>query len=87
MMTEIEEIKKTYNLALIIRSMIYEAFIKEGTNLELGNVRTFWYTHIKIAKSKKLLKEFIRALRKGTSVHWHENKKEITISQQYLGVI
>ena len=37
----------TYNLAHIIRSVIYEAFQKEGFGLEEGNVRNFWYTHLK----------------------------------------
>lgn len=37
----------TYSLAKIIRSVIYEAFAKEGENIEEGNVRHFWYTHLK----------------------------------------
>lgn len=37
----------TYSLAKIIRSVIYEAFDKEGTSIEEGNVRNFWYTHLK----------------------------------------
>jgi len=37
----------TYSLAKIIRSVIYEAFIKEGEEIEEGNVRNFWYTHLK----------------------------------------
>jgi hypothetical protein len=37
----------TYNLLHIIKSVIYEAFKKEGLNLEEGNVRNFWYTHLK----------------------------------------
>ena len=36
-----------YNRAELIRSIIYEAYIKEGLNLEEGNVRNFWYTHLK----------------------------------------
>lgn len=36
-----------YNLRKLIRSIIYEAFIKEGLELEEGNVRGFWYTHLK----------------------------------------
>ncbi len=37
----------TFNLAKIIRSIMYEAFMKEGVELEEGNVRNFWYTHLK----------------------------------------
>jgi hypothetical protein len=55
---DFEEIKKyfppyrsnsgdEYNRALLIRSIIYEAFKKEGRELEEGNVRNFWYTHLK----------------------------------------
>ena len=44
----------TYSLAKIIRSVIYEAFIKEGEDIEEGNVRNFWYTHL-----KKLITEIL----------------------------
>lgn len=37
----------TYNLSKIIRSVIYEAYDKEGIDIEEGNVRNFWYTHLK----------------------------------------
>ena len=37
----------TFNLSKILRSIIFEASQKEGINLEEGNVRNFWYTHIK----------------------------------------
>ncbi|TET23959.1 MAG: hypothetical protein E3J78_01800, partial [Candidatus Cloacimonadota bacterium] len=37
----------TYSLARIVRSVIYEAFTKEGEDIEGGNVRHFWYTHLK----------------------------------------
>jgi len=38
---------KTFNLALLLRSIIFEAFYKEGQSMESGNVRNFWYTHVK----------------------------------------
>lgn len=44
----------TYSLAKIIRSVIYEAFIKEGEEIEEGNVRHFWYTPL-----KKLITEIL----------------------------
>lgn len=37
----------TFNLSKILRSIIFEASQKEGLDLEEGNVRNFWYTHIK----------------------------------------
>ena len=44
----------TFNLALLVRSIIYEAYKKEGTTLEEGNVRNFWYTHLKVVITKVL---------------------------------
>jgi len=35
------------NLAKLVRSIMYEASEKEGVGLEPGNVRNFWYTHLK----------------------------------------
>jgi len=43
-----------YNLAKIIRSIIHEAYQKEGLELEHGNVRNFWYTHLKTTITKIL---------------------------------
>jgi len=37
----------TYDRAKMIRSIIYEAYRKEGEIIEEGNVRNFWYTHLK----------------------------------------
>ena len=39
----------TCNIEMLIRSIIYEAYQKEGltTGMEEGNVRHFWYTHLK----------------------------------------
>lgn len=45
---------KTYDRKKIIRSIIYESYIKEGTSLEVGNVRNFWYTHLKSVITTKL---------------------------------
>ena len=42
------------NLSLLVRSIIYEAFTKEGETLEAGNVRNFWYTHLKSTITKVL---------------------------------
>jgi len=42
-------IGKEYNMVGLFRSILYEAFTKEGKNLHDGeesNVRGFWYTHI-----------------------------------------
>ena len=44
----------TVNLALLIRSVIYEAYRKEGQEIEQGFVRNFWYTHLKNIITKKL---------------------------------
>lgn len=44
----------TYNLSRLVRSIIYEAYKKEGLQLEEGNVRNFWYTHLKKIITKKL---------------------------------
>lgn len=41
------------------------------------------FYHRRTAKSKKLLRAWVKRLAKGTSVYWHENKAEVTISQQY----
>ena len=38
---------KEYNLVGLIRSIIYEAYRNEGIAIDPGNVRHFWYTHIK----------------------------------------
>ena len=43
-----------FNLALLVRSIIYEAFEKEGEGIESGNVRNFWYSHLKNVITKKL---------------------------------
>jgi len=37
----------TYNRGQILNSLIYEGFIKDGLGLDEGNVRHFWYTHLK----------------------------------------
>jgi len=39
----------TLNLEFLIRSILYEAYIKEGLTgtIDGGNVRHFWYTHLK----------------------------------------
>ena len=39
----------TCNIELLIRSILYEAYIKEGIEgkMDEGNVRRFWYTHLK----------------------------------------
>jgi flagellar motility protein MotE (MotC chaperone) len=41
--------KGTVNIEYLIRSIIYEAYIKEGLTgtIDGGNVRHFWYTHLK----------------------------------------
>jgi hypothetical protein len=39
--------KDVINIEQLISSIIYEAYRKEGSTLEEGNVRTFWYTHLK----------------------------------------
>lgn len=57
-----------YNMALLIRSIIYEAFRKEGTSIDEGNVRNFWYTHLKKIITEKL------GLGETTSVHSTINK-------------
>ena len=44
----------TYDRALLVRSIIYEAFRKEGESMEGGNVRNFWYTHLKKIITEKL---------------------------------
>lgn len=46
-MTIHQNFGNTFNLSKIIRSVIYEAYVKEGINIEEGNVRNFWYTHLK----------------------------------------
>jgi len=43
-----------FNLSKLIRSIIYEAHRKEGESLEPGNVRNFWYTHLKTTITKIL---------------------------------
>lgn len=43
-----------FNLSKLIRSIIYEAYRKEGIDLEPGNVRNFWYTHLKTTITKVL---------------------------------
>lgn len=43
-----------FNLSQIFRSIIYEAYRKEGLDLENGNVRNFWYTHIKYVVTNTL---------------------------------
>ena len=45
---------QTYDLAWLVRSIIYEAYRKEGTSMEIGNVRNFWYTHLKKIITEKL---------------------------------
>ena len=45
---------KIVNLAMIIRSIMYEAYKKQGIELEEGNVRRFWYTHLKNVITRKL---------------------------------
>jgi len=42
-----EQHEMEYDRSLLIRSIIYEAFKKEGVELDEGNVRNFWYTHLK----------------------------------------
>jgi len=39
----------TCNIEFLIRSILYEAYVKEGLEgtMESGNVRHFWYTHLK----------------------------------------
>ena len=46
-----------YDLQFVIRSIIYEAFKKEGTKIETGNVRNFWYTHLKYVVTRILGKQ------------------------------
>ncbi|GAI44951.1 unnamed protein product [marine sediment metagenome] len=45
---------QTYDLAWLVRSIIYESFRKEGESMEIGNVRNFWYTHLKKIITERL---------------------------------
>jgi len=47
--TEQKRYGSKYNLQMLIRSIIYEAYIREGLpgTIDGGTVRHFWYTHLK----------------------------------------
>lgn len=60
----------TFNLALIIRSIMYEAYVKEGTDIEKGNVRRFWYTHLKNVITKKLILQENESLLSSLNKAW-----------------
>lgn len=48
--------------------------------VEIIDSKGFWHT--RQAKSKKLLLQWLDSLKKGTEIHW-KNDKNVFVSQQY----
>lgn len=77
----------TFNLALIIRSIMYEAYIKEGTNIESGNVRRFWYTHLKNVITKKLILQENESLLSSLNTAWDQTINSGLVTYEGMNIV
>lgn len=77
----------TFNLALLIRSIMYEAHVKQGTEIESGNVRRFWYTHLKNVITRKLILQENESLLSSLNKAWDRMINSGLVTYEGLNII
>lgn len=79
----------TCNIELLIRSIIYEAYMKEGLEgkMDEGNVRHFWYTHLKAILLRIMGREESDSIKTQINKAWRHAIKSGAVTYEEMDIL